>query len=244
MAARLVPVSFPSQLRWAGAQIRSRRCLWGPASGRFPSFVRALFRCPRRAGAAREADRAGRGAASGTQGETKPGQSPLPPPRCGFRFAPSTAPRRAPLKTCLAKPQLRSCASGCGRCSTCGPSASASSTGASRWGEPTAPPSGIPGRGLQSAARTRGLGGPQGLVRRARREHLAPLWVCSARGSECRPRPRRGGAAGSVPAPKCRCSWQGQRRRRPERGHLAPPRPAFLSGAVAAGTARPSAWDP
>lgn len=86
-------------------------------------------------------------------------------------------------------------------------------------------PSGIPGRGLQGAARTRGLGRPQGLVRRARREHLAPLWVCSARGSECRPRPRRGDAAGSVPAPKCRCSWQGQRRRRPDRGHLAPPLP-------------------
>lgn len=56
------------------------------------------------------------------------GPAPLPVPRCGSRFASSTAPRCAPLRTCLTKRRLRSSASRCGRCSTCGPSASTSST--------------------------------------------------------------------------------------------------------------------
>lgn len=76
--------------------------------------------------------RAGRGAAARAQGRQR-GPGPLSPaPRCGSRSAPSTAPRRAPSRTFPAKPPSRSCASGCGRCSTCGPSASACSTGASR----------------------------------------------------------------------------------------------------------------
>lgn len=57
-------------------------------------------------------------------------------------------------------------------------------------------PSGSPGRGLQGASKKLGFGGPEGLVRSACREHLASFRVGSPRGSECRPRARRGAAAG------------------------------------------------
>lgn len=51
-------------------------------------------------------------------GPDKGAWSPVPvPPRCGSRSAPSTAPRRAPSRTFLAKPPSRSCASGSGRSS-------------------------------------------------------------------------------------------------------------------------------
>lgn len=50
-------------------------------------------------------------------------------------------------------------------------------------------PSGSPVRGQRDASETRGLGGPEGFVRHARRAHLAPLGVGSPRASKYGPGP-------------------------------------------------------
>ena len=70
-------------------------------------------------------------------------------------------------------------------------------------------------QGQRGATGMRGLGGPEGLVHRARRAHLAPLRVGNPRGSECGPGPAYRAQRGPG-RPCCRCA----RRGRPERRDL------------------------